>query len=185
MVAKKAKAGLRCIVYIEYDQKEKKLLKCLHFKDYKNRKDWLSLLTAYISSEKEIEALQAKDVDGTTFGVAEGTKIRLYELAEQYKAMIPAIEAKKAELDSLEEESDKIRKQISSLVGEQEFKFEHQGIKVSKIRVKGAIDIDKLPLDISIDECRKPSTYSVRITKEKPAKLPKGISSASGIMELK
>jgi hypothetical protein len=57
------------------------------------------------------------------------------------------------------------------LVGHQEFGFSHCGLKVSKVKVKGAIDTDKLPLYLSIDEYRKPSTYSVRITKERSKKL--------------
>ena len=153
------------ILYIEYCKETKQILKRVYVNEslpYKRE-----LIRAYKRAEADIAKQRKKEA----MGVAEGTKVRLYNLSDKYAELLPKIEEKSREIEELKKHADNIRSQISSLVGDQEFKFSHQGLKVAKVKVKGAIDIDRLPLYLSIDEYRKPSTYSVRITKERAKKM--------------
>ncbi len=167
------------VVYIEYSRKASEIIKMIELNDFCSEKNFSALLQAYARAEEEIEALKANN-DAAPLELDECSKRRIKDLVEQYKELLPNIEAKKQDLEALESRADEIRKTISLLVGDQEYKFSHQGIKVAKVSVKGAIDIDKLPIDVSIDECRKPNTYSVRITKEKVDKIPKGLAIEDG-----
>jgi hypothetical protein len=66
-------------VYIEYSSAEKKILKIAEPKKFPYQ---IELLRAYRRAEKDIE--KAKESEG--MGVAEGTRIRLYALADRYSA---------------------------------------------------------------------------------------------------
>lgn len=177
-------APIGVLYYIEYSKKTKKILKqvevtaCLFdpncgeilIKEYKAFWD---------------EVLEERKRTSPKEYVAEGTRIRLYELVEKYNAMLPELEAAKAAYDVLDKRSKAIRDEISSLVGDQEHTFEHQGIKVSKVRVQGRIDQDKIPMTVPLHTIRSEDSYMLRVTKSKDKALSDKISFANGKMELR
>lgn len=172
------------LYYIEYSKKTKKILKqvevtaCLFDPNCGE-----ILINEYKAFWNEV--LEERKRTSPKEYVAEGTRIRLYELVEKYNAMLPELEAAKAAYDVLDKRSKAIRDEISSLVGDQEHTFEHQGIKVSKVRVQGRIDQDKIPMNVPLHSIRSEDSYMLRVTKSKDKALSDKISFANGRMELK
>lgn len=172
------------LYYIEYSKKTKKILKevCLQSSDFTVSMAG-TLINEYASFYSDVLEQRKRGV--IEENVAEGTRIKLYSLVGKYNALLPELEAAKAAYDVVDKKAKAIRDDISFLVGDQEHTFEHQGIKVSKVRVQGRIDQDKIPLNIPLHSIRSDDSYMLRVTKSKDKALSDKISFANGKMELR
>jgi predicted phage-related endonuclease len=171
------------LYYVEYSKKQKKILKQVSYSRL-----WTGLYSSTLIDEYGrliVEIESAKGAGLAEEYVAEGTKVRLYGLVDQYNELLPELEAARANLKAIEDKTGAIRDQISTLIGEQEHKFEHQGLNVQKVRLQGRIDPNKIPLNIPLHKVRGEDTFMLKITKDKIKKLAENVSFGNGKMEIK